>query len=283
MPNFFEVIPVMVYRIYPDGREELVRGVDLIGTALTAFNKIVAADNRFEAFNGMCGAESGPVPVAVGGPGLLFSEIEVQKKPKVAGTLAHSRAAIRRQEVRTGATSMTPKVLSAAVFCAVAVWAADDPVMLAMRDELARSMKKLQLENLQKPYFISYRAVETAACSAQASFGALTSVFCEPPAAGQARSRNLGVEVRVGDYSRDNTSFFAPQLATAGVTARVLRRRGERAHRRQLRRDPPPALAGNRQRLQERAGSVRQEEGRARKPHAARATRPISARSRYLR
>jgi TldD protein len=81
-PNFFEVIPVMVYRIYPDGKEELVRGVDLIGTALTAFNKIVAADNRSEAFNGMCGAESGQVPVSAGGPGLLFSEIEVQKKPK---------------------------------------------------------------------------------------------------------------------------------------------------------------------------------------------------------
>jgi len=72
----------MVYRIYPDGHEELVRGVDLIGTALTAFNKIVAADNRSEAFNGMCGAESGQVPVSAGGPGLLFSESEVQKKPK---------------------------------------------------------------------------------------------------------------------------------------------------------------------------------------------------------
>jgi predicted Zn-dependent protease len=82
VPNFFSVIPTMVYRIYPDGHEELVRGVDLIGTALTAFNKILAADNRMAAFNGVCGAESGPVPVAVGGPGLLFSEIEVQKKPK---------------------------------------------------------------------------------------------------------------------------------------------------------------------------------------------------------
>lgn len=82
VPNFFSVIPTMVYRIYPDGHEELVRGVDLIGTALTAFNKILAADNRMEAFNGICGAESGAVPVAVGGPGLLFSEVEVQKKPK---------------------------------------------------------------------------------------------------------------------------------------------------------------------------------------------------------
>jgi len=81
-PNSFEVIPTMVYRVYPDGHEELVRGVDLIGTALTAFNKILAADNRSEAFNGMCGAESGFVPVSAGGPGLLFSEIEVQKKPK---------------------------------------------------------------------------------------------------------------------------------------------------------------------------------------------------------
>lgn len=81
-PNSFEVIPIMVYRIYPDGHEELVRGVDLIGTALTTFNKILAADNQSAAFNGTCGAESGPVPVSAGGPGLLFSEIEVQKKPK---------------------------------------------------------------------------------------------------------------------------------------------------------------------------------------------------------
>jgi predicted Zn-dependent protease len=81
-PNSFEVIPVMVYRIYADGHEELVRGVDLIGTALTAFDKILAADNQNVAFNGICGAESGGVPVAAGGPGLLFAEVEVQKKPK---------------------------------------------------------------------------------------------------------------------------------------------------------------------------------------------------------
>jgi TldD protein len=81
-PNSFEVIPEMVYRIYPDGHEELVRGVDLIGTALSAFDKILAADNQNVAFNGICGAESGGVPVSAGGPGLLFAEVEVQKKPK---------------------------------------------------------------------------------------------------------------------------------------------------------------------------------------------------------
>ena len=81
-PNVFNVLPTMVYRIYADGREELVRGVDLIGTPLTAFSKITAADDRIEAFNGICGAESGGVPVASVSPAILVSQIEVQKKEK---------------------------------------------------------------------------------------------------------------------------------------------------------------------------------------------------------
>src|SRR5207244_2004540 len=59
IPNAFNVMPVMVYRVYPDGREELVRDVDFIGTPLTTFSKIVAADDHMAVFNGMCGAESG--------------------------------------------------------------------------------------------------------------------------------------------------------------------------------------------------------------------------------
>lgn len=82
IPNAFNVMPVMVYRVYPDGREELVRGADLIGTPLTAFSKILAADDNVEVFNGMCGAESGWVPVSAVSPGLLLSQVEVQKKPK---------------------------------------------------------------------------------------------------------------------------------------------------------------------------------------------------------
>jgi hypothetical protein len=82
MPNAFNVLPVMVYRIYPDGREELVRGVDLIGTPLTVFSRIIAADNEVAIFNGTCGAESGFVPVSASGPGILVSQLEVQKKQK---------------------------------------------------------------------------------------------------------------------------------------------------------------------------------------------------------
>jgi TldD protein len=82
IPNAFNVLPIMVYRIYPNGREELVRGVDLIGTPLTVFSKILAADDEKSVFNGICGAESGAVPVSSSAPAILVSQIEVQKKQK---------------------------------------------------------------------------------------------------------------------------------------------------------------------------------------------------------
>jgi len=82
LPNAFNVRPTVVYRIYPDGKEELVRGVDLIGTPLIAFSKIIAADDQVAVFNGVCGAESGWVPVSASSPGILVSQIEVQRKEK---------------------------------------------------------------------------------------------------------------------------------------------------------------------------------------------------------
>jgi len=82
IPNAFNVLPVMVYRVYPDGREELVRGVDLIGTPLTTFSKLITGDDQVAVFNGLCGAESGMVPVSAASPAVLVSQIEVQKKEK---------------------------------------------------------------------------------------------------------------------------------------------------------------------------------------------------------
>ena len=78
----FKVLPVMVYRIYPDGHEELVRGVDLEGTPLTALARIEAAANDFGVFNGVCGAESGWVPVSATSPSLLLGQIEVTRREK---------------------------------------------------------------------------------------------------------------------------------------------------------------------------------------------------------
>lgn len=78
----FNVFPNVVYRVYADETREpeLVRGVDLVGTPLASFAKIVATGDKVDVFNGVCGAESGGVPVSASAPALLVSEVEVQKK-----------------------------------------------------------------------------------------------------------------------------------------------------------------------------------------------------------
>jgi len=82
-PQAFQVIPVMVWKVYPDGRpDELVRGVDIVGTPLLSLNEILVTGERLEVFNGVCGAESGQIPVAAVAPAMLFSQIEVQKRAK---------------------------------------------------------------------------------------------------------------------------------------------------------------------------------------------------------
>jgi TldD protein len=83
LPQAFQVIPVMVWRVYPDGRpDELVRGVDIVGTPLLSLNTIILTGDTLQVFNGICGAESGQIPVAAAAPAMLFSEIEVQKRAK---------------------------------------------------------------------------------------------------------------------------------------------------------------------------------------------------------
>jgi len=80
-PQAFQVQPLVVYKVFADGRpDELVRGVDIVGTPLAALTKIVATGDRPEVFNGYCGAESGSVPVSAASPAILTSELEVQKK-----------------------------------------------------------------------------------------------------------------------------------------------------------------------------------------------------------
>jgi TldD protein len=83
LPQAFQVLPVMVWRVYPDGRpDELVRGVDIVGTPLAALTHITITGDKQDVFNGVCGAESGWVPVSAVAPSMLFSEMEVQKRAK---------------------------------------------------------------------------------------------------------------------------------------------------------------------------------------------------------
>jgi predicted Zn-dependent protease len=80
-PQAFQVIPLVVYRVFVDGRpDELVRGVSIVGTPQAALNRIVATGNKQDIFNGICGAESGSIPVSAVAPAMLVSEIETQRQ-----------------------------------------------------------------------------------------------------------------------------------------------------------------------------------------------------------
>ena len=80
-PQAFQVIPLVVWRVYVDGRpDELVRGVSIVGTPQAALNRILATGDKSEVFNGICGAESGSVPVSAVAPAMLVSEMETQKQ-----------------------------------------------------------------------------------------------------------------------------------------------------------------------------------------------------------
>ena len=87
-PNVFNVSPTIVYRIYVDGRpDELVRGVNFIGTPLAIFSEIEATGDSTGVFTGYCGAESGSIPVTAVSPALFIKKIETQKQPEGYGQM----------------------------------------------------------------------------------------------------------------------------------------------------------------------------------------------------
>lgn len=102
----------------------------------------------------------------------------------------------------------------AALFC---IWllasasAEEDSLMQAMREEMTRTLEELQMEGLESPYFVSYTVQDAARMSARASFGALLS-------SNENRSRDLIVEMRVGNPAFDNTNFsFGPSIQAAAL------------------------------------------------------------------
>jgi predicted Zn-dependent protease len=110
-------------------------------------------------------------------------------------------------------TRVLPSLLASLLLAAASPAAAQEDVVLqAMKDELARSMDRLRLESLDKPYFIAYRAQERSGTTAAATFGALVS-------RADSRSRYLAVEVRVGDPKLDNTNFLGLMSGPSGVVS----------------------------------------------------------------
>jgi TldD protein len=96
----FKGTPRLVYRVDArTGAEELVRGVELVGTPLASVNKVLATSDAIRAFNGFCGAESGFVPVSTVAPAILVAELELQRVAR-----ANERAPILPSPWSEGAT-----------------------------------------------------------------------------------------------------------------------------------------------------------------------------------
>lgn len=192
------MIPLKVYRVYADGRpDELVRGVDMVGTPLTVFSKILATDDRPGVFNGVCGAESGWVPVSAVSPAVLISEIEIEKKPK----------SMERPPVLAAPVVAPPPAKATPAGAAAS---ASDVLLEALADELARSADSLRLEGLASPYYVAYRVNDGVVVQIEASFG-------EVVVRDRSRSRTLQTEIRVGSRESDNSNFFDPTLAFRGA------------------------------------------------------------------
>jgi predicted Zn-dependent protease len=235
-PQSFKVIPLLVYRVYTDGRpDEVVRGVDIVGTPLTSFSKIMITGDDYDLFNGTCGAESGWVPVSAVSPSILVSEIEVEKKfkeqnrPPVLPSPGHESSPQSLQEFSLEPSAESdhdlnhdPQRNSAFLFQyppselieAAAQQnspsqerALEDPVFGAMLDELERTKEKLKMENLDKPYYVEYTVTDFERFELDASFGTTNRKH-------EDRDRYLMVDLRVGDYSFDNTNFIGDWRGT---------------------------------------------------------------------
>jgi len=109
-PQAFKVLPVEVYRVYADGSpDELVRGVDIVGTPLSCFSQIICTGDDFAVFNGNCGAESGWVPVSAISPSILVRQIEIEKQQQSQERLPILLSPITAHDIIRGTTASSEK------------------------------------------------------------------------------------------------------------------------------------------------------------------------------
>jgi TldD protein len=77
-----------------------------------------------------------------------------------------------------------------------------DQTLHAMHDEMERSRLRLALSPDQKPFFIEYRLLDLDVRAVTASFGAIVS-------SSVGRTRQMTVDVRMGDYHLDSSNFLS--------------------------------------------------------------------------
>jgi predicted Zn-dependent protease len=188
-PNAFNVTPLIVYRIYVDGRpDELVRGVDLVGTPLAMFAQIAACGSEYAVFNGTCGAESGSIPVSCVSPSLLVKQIETQKRAK---NQAYPPI-LPKPQVTNSKTDKKKDVISEAI-----------------QKEVDRALAGLRIEGLQAPFFISYTLDDVKQLRISASNGSIVYSRNFP-------FRGGGSRLLIGDYKCTDENFTGNTGGTSG-------------------------------------------------------------------
>lgn len=193
--NSFNVTPIEVYRVYVDGRkDELVRGVDMIGTPLSMFSNIAAAGNSISTFTGVCGAESGWVPVSASSPMIFVSKIETQRRQKEDQQARILPAPeLKNTEVKVAEPTTDVKAKRAAD---------DKTIFAAMADELQRTQQKLFYPNYPKAFYVDYNMVRSQEFDVMASLGGIVTAQKNPVIA------MGGISLKLGDYQ--NTSDMKP-------------------------------------------------------------------------
>jgi predicted Zn-dependent protease len=189
-PNAFNVTPLIVYKVYADGRpNELVRGVDLVGTPLAMFSQIEACGEKYSIFNGVCGAESGSVPVACVAPALLVKQIETQKRAK-----SQSQPPLLPMPESNGLRPGLPE---------------EDIITNSIKKEVDRALKGLKIEGLQSPFFIAYTLGDIKQLHVSASHGSLL-------ASDTYHRRSSGARLLIGDYDCTDENFESSTGGTSG-------------------------------------------------------------------
>lgn len=193
--NSFNVTPIEVYRVYVDGRkDELVRGVDMIGTPLSMFSNIAAAGNSISTFTGVCGAESGWVPVSASSPMIFVSKIETQRRQKEDQQARILPAPeLKNTEVKVAEPTTDVKAKRAAD---------DKTIFAAMADELQRTQQKLFYPNYPKAFYVDYNMARCQEFEVMASLGGIVKAQKNPVIA------MGGISLKLGDYQ--NTSDMKP-------------------------------------------------------------------------
>ena len=201
--NSFNVNPLEVYRIYVDGRpDELVRGVDLIGTPLAMFSTIAAGGDTPYTFTGYCGAESGSVPVSATSPMLFCTKIETQRRQQKAELMPILPAP-------TFSESVTP---ASAVSSATA---RDSIIFAAMSDELRRSLDSLRFNGKHKPFIIDTRLKRSHRYNVRAIDGQLVDNMLTP------WDLRCESEVILGDYHRSSQTTPEPGYSGGSMPAAI--------------------------------------------------------------